>query len=77
MGAKRQLWIGFNHLKLLTAVAIFTPLVKYLPLSLEGRIDLQFYWMIVAVVISPFMRFYREHWTAVEKEKQQKTGKSE
>ena len=69
MGEKRKLWIGFHHLKLLTALVIFTPVVKHLPLTLEGRIDLQFYWMVAAILVSPFMRFYREQWTVLEKEK--------
>lgn len=36
---------------------------------MEGKIDLQFYWMVVALLVSPFARFYREHFVAIEKGK--------
>jgi hypothetical protein len=64
MGEKRKLWVGYHHLKLLTAVVIFTPLAKMLPISVETRINVQFYWMVMALLCSPFARFYREHFVA-------------
>jgi hypothetical protein len=33
--------------------------------------------MITMILLSPFARFYREHFTAVEKEKRQKEIKEE
>lgn len=65
---KKKLWIGFNHLKALTALILFTPLVKIFPISLETRIDIQFYWMVLALLLSPFARFYREFFVAKENE---------
>jgi hypothetical protein len=59
MGEKRKLWIGFNHLKALTALAIFTPIIKLFGLSPQAKIDVQFYWMLMALIVSPFARFYR------------------
>jgi hypothetical protein len=50
-------------------VLIFTPLGNLLPLTMEGKIDLQFYWMVVALLVSPFARFYREHFVALERER--------
>lgn len=65
MGEKRKLWVAFNHIKLLTAIILFTPIIKFLPITLETRIDTQFYWMITALLLSPFARFYREHFVAL------------
>ncbi len=65
MGEKRKLWIGFHHLKLLTSIVLFTPIVKVLPITVETRIDIQFYWMIAALILSPFARFYREYFVAL------------
>lgn len=70
MGENRKLWIGFHHLKTLTAVLIFTPIAKILPISVETRINIQFYWMVLALLLSPFARFYREFFVAKEKERQ-------
>jgi len=30
-----------------------------LPITVQGKIDIQFYWMIVVLISSPFARFYR------------------
>ena len=59
MGEKRKLWIGFSHLKLLTAIVLFTPLAKLLNFDKQTKIDVQFYWMVAALLLSPFARFYR------------------
>lgn len=34
MGEKRKLWVGFHHLKLLTAIILFSPVIKIIPISL-------------------------------------------
>lgn len=72
MGEKRKLWVAFNHLKALTAVLLFTPIVKIFPITLETRIDIQFYWMVSALLLSPFARFYREFFVSKEKERKDK-----
>lgn len=77
MGDKRKLWIGYNHLKALTAIIIFSPLVKVLPITVQGKIDIQFYWMVLALILSPFARFYREHFVAKEKERKEKQIREE
>ena len=77
MGERRKLWVAYSHIKALTAVILFSPLVKVLPISATARIDIQFYWMILALVLSPFARFYREHFVAKEKERREKELKEE
>lgn len=72
MGEKRKLWLAYNHTKALTAIIIFTPLAKMLPITVEEKIDVQFYWMLIVLVLSPFARFYREHFVAVEKSKRER-----
>ena len=59
MGEKRKLWIGLHRLKLLSAIVLFTPIAKLLNFDTETKIDAQFYWMVTALVVSPFARFYR------------------
>jgi hypothetical protein len=72
MGEKRKLWISYHHIKLITAVVLFTPILKLFTKDVETKINLQFYWMILALLLSPFARFYREHYVAKEKETKQK-----
>jgi hypothetical protein len=40
---------------------IFTPLFSILPLSREARVDIRFYWVVCALVLSPMARYYREY----------------
>ena len=77
MGEKRKLWIAYCHLKALTATILFSPLVKFLPLTVQGKIDIQFYWMVLALILSPFARYYREHYVAKENEKREKIIREE
>lgn len=72
MGERRKLWVAFNHIKALTAIILFTPIIKLIPISAEDTIDIKFYWMVLALVLSPFARFYREHFVAKEKERREK-----
>jgi hypothetical protein len=67
MGENRKLWIAFNHIKALSAIVLFTPIIKALPITAEATIDMKFYWMVGALLLSPFARFYREHFVAKEK----------
>lgn len=76
MGERRKLWISYSHIKLLTAVLLFTPINKFLPISVKQRIDIQFYWMVAALLLSPFARFYREYFVEKEKERIQKEVKA-
>ena len=48
-----------------------------LPISAPARIDIQFYWMVLALLLSPFARFYREYFVAKEKERREKELKEE
>ena len=64
MGERRKLWIAFNHIKALTALVLFTPIIKALPITAEATIDIKFYWMVAALLFSPFARFYREYFVA-------------
>lgn len=59
MGNKRKLWVGFHHIKLLSGAILFSPIHNLLIKNLETKIDLQFYWIILALLASPFARFYR------------------
>jgi hypothetical protein len=77
MGENRKLWVAFNHIKALTAILIFTPIIKALPFTVESRIDIKFYWMITALLLSPFARFYREYFVAKEKERREKEIKED
>lgn len=61
MGEKRKLWVGFHHLKLLLTVVLYTPLGKVFG---EGLVSLRMGWMLAIIVISPYMRFYREKHSA-------------
>ena len=67
MGERRKLWLSYNHIKAFTAVLLFTPIIKLIPISVEDRIDIQFYWMVAALLLSPFARFYREYFVGKEK----------
>jgi hypothetical protein len=77
MGEQRKLWVSFNHVKALTAILLFTPIIKVLPITLESRINIQFYWMVTALLLSPFARFYREYFVAKEKERREKEVKED
>ena len=77
MGEKRKLWVAFNHIKALTAVLIFTPIAKLLPWTVETKINVQFYWMVAALVLSPFARFYREFFVSKEKERMIKVARED
>jgi hypothetical protein len=77
MGERRKLWLAYNHTKALTAIILFTPIIKAVPITLEARIDIQFYWMVLALLMSPFARFYREYFVAQEKELKEKEIKED
>ena len=61
MGDKKRAWVTFHHLKFVTAILLFTPIVTLLPLSKKTRINLQFYWILASMILAPMARYYREH----------------
>lgn len=72
MGAKKKLWMHFHHLKLATAIVLFTPLITVLPISKSLRINLQFYWVIISLLLAPMARYYREYNMMRERERREK-----
>lgn len=59
MGDKKRIWISFHHIKLITAIIIFTPIVNILPIHKMTRINIQFYWIITSMILAPLARYYR------------------
>lgn len=59
-GSPRRNWLYFNYAKLATGLVIFSPVFALLPLSKSARVDVQFYWVVGALVLSPMARYYRE-----------------
>ena len=59
MGDNRQLWMVYHHLKTLTGVALVTPVNKMLHVDVATKINMQFYWMLAIMLLSPLARFYR------------------
>jgi hypothetical protein len=58
MGEKRKLWVGYHHIKLAITLLLYLPFAKW---WIAGSVlaSLRMYWVLSAIVISPFMRFYR------------------
>lgn len=69
MGNHRKLWVAYHHLKLFTAFVLLTPISKFMPVSQETRIKINFFWLVSVLLLSPFFRFYREYYVANEKSK--------
>ena len=61
MGDKRKLWVGYHHLKLLVTPVLYSPLGNLIGES--GLINLRMLWILSIIIVSPFMRFYREKWS--------------
>jgi hypothetical protein len=59
MGDKKKEWMLFHHVKLVTAILLFTPLFKLIPFSKGFKLNLQFYWIVAALILAPMMRYYR------------------
>jgi hypothetical protein len=72
MGDKKKIWVFFHHLKFATAVLLFTPIVKLLPFSKSLRIDVQFYWIVLSLMLAPMARYYREYSMMRERERRGK-----
>lgn len=67
MGSKRQLWINFHWFKAIMSILVFSPLLHLLSFGKQLRIDIQFYWLIAILILSPFARYYREWYIAKER----------
>ena len=63
-------WIGFHHLKLLLSIIILTPILG-LAVSPANVNHTRFGFVLLNLIVSPFMRFYREYHT----EKNRKAAK--
>lgn len=59
MGDKRKLWVGYHHLKLAITLLLYLPFGKML-MSGSALASLRMYWVLSIIVVSPYMRFYRE-----------------
>ena len=60
MGDNKKPWLMFHYVKLISAIILFTPLVKLLPLSGGVKVEMQFYWILLACVLAPLAKYYRE-----------------
>ncbi len=67
MGDKRHLWINFHWVKAILSILIFSPLLHLLSCPKLVMIDIQFYWLITILILSPFARYYREWYIAKER----------
>jgi hypothetical protein len=65
-------WLYFNYLKVTTAAIIFTPLFSLLSFSKSAKVDIQFYWIVCALIISPMARYYREFSVMKKNQKKEK-----
>lgn len=70
MKQQAKFWIGFHHLKLLLGVIILTPLLGMVASPATVN-HVRFAFVLVSLLVSPFMRFYREYHT----EKHRKAAK--
>ncbi|KAM3130139.1 hypothetical protein pb186bvf_017742 [Paramecium bursaria] len=52
-------WIGIVHLKLLTSILLLTPILGY---AIDNPINIQFWLVLLWLIVSPYLRFYREKW---------------
>ena len=66
MGEKRMLWIYFHYAKGISAVLVLNPWLVYI-FPKRVRINIQFYWLAIILILSSFVRFYREWFTVKER----------
>lgn len=52
----------YSHINII-AVILLTPLIKLLIKDNETSRAVQFYYVVAMIIVSPFLRFYREGWT--------------
>jgi hypothetical protein len=59
MGGKKKLWVMYHHLKLTITAGLFLPVARWA--MKEGTLaTVRMCWVIAVLLISPYMRFYRE-----------------
>jgi len=63
MGDKKKLWMSWHHIKFIITIVLFSPVYKYL-LQDGDLVKVRFYFMCSCLLVSPFMRFYREYYVA-------------
>jgi hypothetical protein len=66
MGDKKKLWMSWHHIKFIITIVLFSPVYKYL-LQDGDLVKVRFYFMCSCLLVSPFMRFYREYYVAENK----------
>jgi hypothetical protein len=59
MGDKRKLWVGFHHIKLAITIFLYLPVAKWV-MGGSALAAARMCWVIAILLISPYMRFYRE-----------------
>jgi hypothetical protein len=62
MKQQAKFWIGFHHLKLLLSIVILTPLIGLLAQPSTVN-TIRFSFVLILLIVSPFMRYYREYHT--------------
>jgi len=63
MGANKNLWVSWHHLKLLVTFILFLPIYRFLPLLSSGIINARFFWLVALAFLSPMAKYYREHYS--------------
>ena len=64
MKSNAKIWIGWHHLKLLVSLIVLTPVINKLVSDNSQVLKVRFYLVSFLLVSSPFMRFYREYYSA-------------
>lgn len=65
----RYFWMNSMYFKFILTCIIFTPIPKLLGFSRDGHVSLKFYSIVLMILLSPILRFYREHYTEMNKQK--------
>ncbi|CAK92722.1 unnamed protein product (macronuclear) [Paramecium tetraurelia] len=66
--SKNKFWAGTLHLKAITTIIILTPLAKFISRDQQLVKAIQFYYVVAMLLLSPFLRFYREWWTELNRQ---------
>lgn len=56
MQSRARFWVGLTHIKLISTLLIIAPIFT-VPAAIR------FYFVLCWLLLSPFLRFYREHWS--------------
>ncbi|EDK31560.1 transmembrane protein, putative (macronuclear) [Tetrahymena thermophila SB210] len=63
----KDLWLRILYAKFLITCLVCTPILRLL-VSRETHIALQFYSILIMIIVSPLLRFYREYYTNLNKQ---------